>query len=190
MKQKKQTKILKHLLAAFLAFSMMLCVPMLKVTAAGSYSVKDMFGSAASIKGVQGILMSTYGYGENNGRLPDMGRMSHSFWNVNVNENIISPNHEWVKKGFVAPYEFEGESFYFLGTDGTFDTIRKMNQSNLSVSISFQATQTELSDNYGNVAIDTWNRSGRKNQMYAMAVSGYNGKAVRAYWHWFMEKAG
>lgn len=192
MKQMNQKPIWKRLLAAFLVLAIQLCIPIPRVSAAGSYPTKDMFGTALSLKGIQGIVESTARYGKAESEwanlgMSDMGTMSHSFLNVNLNECIFSPEHEWAKRGFIEAYEFEGEVFYFAAGN-IINNICRMNNNNLSVSIAFWVRWTETSEGYGNMAIDEWNRDKGIGVMYAPAISGYNGKAVRAFWYWFMEE--
>jgi len=181
------TQYLKRLLAACLVFAL-LCVPMPKASAAGGYSTKDMFTSAPSIKGVQGALNSTAPYGRNGSDQwgVDMGEIHHSLVNININECIFSPDHPWAKGGQVTKYEFEGEDFYFGYPDG-WNFSRDCNRNNLSISFVFLVQWTAKSEEYGNMAIDEWNRDAGMGKIYAPAVEGYNGKAVRAFWHFFME---
>ncbi len=183
----KQKRTLKRLLATFLAFAMLL-TPMLEVSAASGYSKKDAFANVSSIKGAQGILSRTAPYGRDGAEDwgVDLGELNHSLLNVNLNECIFSPDHPWAGTA-VAPYEFEGETFY-LGEPPGYDFAKYCNGNNMSISFVFLVRWTETSESYGNMAIDEWNRGGPgRGHCYAPAIDGYNGKAVRAYWHYLME---
>lgn len=153
--------------------ALLLCMPMLPVLAAGAYPSVDMFASSDSIKGIPGADHTMKDW---------FGGVQHSINNVFLDSCIYYADHEWVKKGFVAPYEFEGETFYFSLPIEIRHVVPECNQSGMSVSIIFLL---RWADDKTFLIDEDARQPGHS--YYAPATTGYGGKCIRAYWHYLME---
>lgn len=161
-------------LAAFLV-AVMVCGPAMSVSAA--YPTKDWFNITTNIKGMQGA--------ENNALY---GGLDHTLCNVFLDDAIKEPDSLWATNGWIAPYEFEGEQFYFNTHPSGFWTVYKGNT--MSVSVVFLLRMR--TDEYGSDStflVDPGSRAGGYTY-YAPNndMSTYGGRAIRAYWHWLMER--
>ncbi len=169
-------KKLKRLMVAFLAVVMML-VPVMDVSAAGTYPTKDMF-KYVSIKGAQGATDSTLYDGIN-----------HTLVTIFLDDAIKSPDSQWASKGWIAPTEFEGENFYFNTNPAGIGFIPIANRQNMSISIVFLLRKT--TDQYGansTFLIDAGSQAdGYLYYAPSADLNTYGGRAIRAYWHYFMD---
>ncbi len=152
-----------------------LCTPAMTVSAA--YTTKDYFKSTANIKGLQGA--------ENNALY---GGLDHTMCNVFLDDAIKDPNSQWATKGWIAPYEFEGEKFYFNTNPAGFPTVDK--GKSMSVSVVFLLRmQTDQYGSDSTFLVDAGSRAGGHLYYAPNAdLSTYGGRAIRAYWHFLMER--
>lgn len=160
---------------AALMVAVMVCGPALTVSAA--YPSKDWFNTTTNIKGMQGA--------ENKSLY---GGLDHTLCNVFLDDAIKEPDSKWATNGWIAPYEFEGEKFYFNTHPSGFWTVYK--GKDMSVSVVFLLRMRE--DEYGSDStflVDAGSRAGGYTY-YAPNndMSTYGGRAIRAYWHWLMER--
>ena len=163
-------KVLRRLVIILLSL-MMISTPVLEVSAAKH---KDMFKKADSIKGMQGtIYASTF------------GGVDHNLMNLHLDECIFEPG----STGWKFKYEFEGETFYFNDPLG-YDFISRSNKNNMSISIVFLLRMRK--DAHGNSSEFLIDSASRKAGYAYYApncdLSTYGGRAIRAYWHFLMEK--
>lgn len=173
-------KRMKKWIVVLLAM-IMLCTPVMDVAAANaSYPAVDMFEKATTIKGMQGAKDSTkYSYGE----------FQHSLINIYLDDCIFSPDSAWAQNGWVAPYTFEGETFYFGDCPPGIGFIENCNNCDMSISVVFLLRmKTDEYNNDSTFLIDPASRVGGYNY-YApnTDLSTYGGRAIRAYWHFLME---
>ncbi len=171
----KPQKIFKKLLFVLMA-CIMVCTPVLDVSAATSYSTENMFQDT-SIKGMQGAESSSL-----------YGGLDHTLVNVFLDDTIKAPDSQWATRGWIAPYIFEGEAFYFKEPDGI-GFVELANRKDMSISVVFLLRKTV--DRYGadsSFLIDPASNEGGHNY-YApnTDLSTYGGRAVRAYWHYLMD---
>ena len=171
-------KKLTRLMAAFLAVIMML-TPAMEVSAAGTYSTKDRFKNV-TIKGQQGAASSNV-----------FGGINHTLYNVFLDEAIKSPDSKWAVNGWIAPYEFEGEDFYFNNAplDRLYSGGSGVICSDMSVSIVFLLRkQTDVYGCSSSFIIDQGSLADGYTYYAPNAdLSTYGGRAVRAFWHYVMD---
>ncbi len=173
----KRNKRVWRGIATFLVFVLvMVCMPKMNVTAANTYSKTDMF-KYSGIKGVQNATNST-----------EFGGLEHSLVNVFLDDAIKSPDSLWAKNGWIAPYVFEGETYYF-GTPPGMGRVETANRNNMSISVVFLLRKTV--DQYGSDSsflIDAGSRVNGYNYYAPNSdLTTYGGRAMRAYWHYLME---
>jgi len=171
-------KRMKKWLAVVLAM-IMLCTPAMSVEARSSVGV-DMFKSASTIKGMQGISGSGRDW---------FGGIEHTLVNIHLDDCIFSPTSKWATNGWVSPYTFEGETFYFGDCPPGIGFVEQANQYGMSISVVFLVRWT--SDEFGNDSsflIDSNSLNGGYTYYAPNAdLSTYGGRAIRAYWHFLME---
>ncbi len=166
-------KVIKKLMKQIITFLVILtfCTPTLDASA----GIFDY----GSIKGLQGATDNFF-----------YGGINHTLLNVCLDEIIKDPNSRWATNGWIAPYEFEGEKFYFQPTPSGWSTVTNANNKGMSVSVVFLIRKKV--DAYGSDSsflIDAGSRVDGYNY-YApnTDMSTYGGRALRAYWHFLMEK--
>lgn len=172
---KLKTK-LKQLSAAFLAATLLL-IPNLTASAAGSYPSVNMFERSTSIKGVQGAINKN-----------DFGGLQHTLTNVFLDDFIYSPDSSYARNGRVAPYKFEGKTYYFVKESANGMSLAKIaNRQDMSVSLVF-LLRWKQNGEHGDLTylIDEESRVPNK-RYYAPATTGEGGDTLRAFWHFFME---
>ncbi len=165
---------------AFISFVMVLLmvgVPVMSVSAAG-YSQTDMF-EGTSIKGMQGARSNK-----------NYGGIEHSLINFYLDDVIKDPTSEWATAGFIAPYEFEGETFYFGGDLPGWGFVEIANRSEMSISAVFLLRKkVDAHGSDSSFLIDPEsNVDGYTYYAPNADLSTYGGRAIRAYWHFLMEK--
>lgn len=126
----KMTKTVKKLFAAVLAVVMLAAPVTLTTEAKQKYPQVDAFAEATTLKGLQGV--DTYGYGS-----------QHDIRSFFIEECILSADHEWVQKGYVLPFEYEGENYYFSLPKNPFDWLKKCNDAGITTSIVFLTRYNE-----------------------------------------------
>lgn len=171
---KRRKRIKKWLLV--LMACIIVYTPVMNVSAAKKYSNANMFHEIP-IKGMQGAERSSL-----------YGGLNHTLCNVYLDDAIKAPDSAWAANGWIAPYVFEGETFYFAEPAGM-GFVDLGNRKNMSVSIVFLLRKTV--DEYGadsSFLIDAEsNRSGYLYYAPNTDLSTYGGRAMRAYWHYLME---
>lgn len=171
----KRKKSFMRWLATLLTAVMML-TPAMNVSAAKTYSEADMFKNSP-LKGVQGAEDNTV-----------YGGIDHTLCSFFLDDAIKSPDSLWATNGWIAPYYFEGEAFYF-GPPPGFGFIPLANNNEMSINIVFLLRKT--TDDFGNDSsflIDpASNEDGHKYYAPNTDLNTYGGRAMRAYWHYLME---
>ncbi len=173
-------KRVKKWLAALLAM-IMLCTPAMNVAAAeAAYPTVDMFEQATTIKGLQGATAATK---------DSYGGLQHSLVNIFLDDCIFSPDSDWAKNGWVAPFTFEGETFYFGDSPAGIGFVENCNNSDMSISIVFLLRwKTDEYNNDSSFLIDAGSRVPGYNYYAPNSdLSTYGGRAIRAYWYFLMD---
>jgi len=171
----KQTRRrFKQLMAALLAV-ILLYAPVLPSCAGSGYPTTDMFAGSDSIKGMQGAVRGTQ---------DSFGGLQHSLANIFLDQCIYYPEHPLVKSGAIAPYEFEGDTFYFSFSPASIGFVPNCNGSGMSISIVFLMRWNGQAESA--FMIDENSRVSGHN-FYAPATTGYGGKCMRAFWNFWME---
>lgn len=169
----KAMKKITRWIAALLV-AVMVCSPALTVSAA--YSTTDYFDSSTTKKGMQGA-PSKNAY----------GGLNHTLANIFLDEVIKDPDGPWATNEWIAPYEFEGEKFYFRKDPKAWPIV--VNAGDMSVSVVFLLRKQV--DEYGSDSsflVDAGSRADGYTYYAPNAdLSTYGGRAIRAYWHFLME---
>lgn len=177
MRAKKRCKRLLVLILSTIMF----CISVLTVSARdagvpgpeGRYPNVDAFAKTTSIKGMQGVNK----YSWNN-----FGGLQHGLQNLRIDECILPADHEYVQKGYVAPYEYEGENFYFYFPGWLFSGIKEMNDQGITFSLvlllGWNDSLTYLIDEGSRV---------QGYNYYAPATTGYGEKAMKAFYTRMMD---
>ncbi len=178
----KVKKSLKKLMAFVLAM-VMFCASTLTTFARdpgvtgpeGRYPDVDAFAQSPSIKGMQGVDKYTW---------DKFGGLYHGLQNLRMDKCILTTDHEWVQKGYIAPYEFEGENFYFYFEDWLFPRIKELNDKGITISIVLLMGW----DGNANTSfmIEEGSRVAGYNY-YAPAITGYGEKTMRAFYTRIMD---
>lgn len=168
-----KSKLLKRIMALTCA-AVLLCQPAITASAKNQYPAKNAFGAAASIKGMQG---ATYSY----------DGIQHTLQNFRIDKCVIPSDYPAVTNGFIEPYEFEGENFYFyMGAQYDLVAWAKMaNQAGMTANVVFLMGWDE--DGLGReYLIDEASRE-PGHTYYAPATSGYGEKTIRAFFSYLMD---
>lgn len=169
-------KIIKKLMVLLAA--VLICIPQLNVSAVSGYSDVNMFEAQYGIKGMQGAKDENL-----------YGGLEHTLVNIFLDDAIKTPDSLWAKNGWIAPYEFEGEKFYFNGDPAGLGFVPLANSKGMSISVVFLLRNR--TDEYGSNSsflIDPDSRvEGYAYYAPNANLNTYGGRAIRAYWHFLME---
>ena len=159
---------------AFVCAAVFLCQPAMTASAKNPYPAKDAFAAATSIKGMQVVDYSYDG-------------IQHTLQNFRIDKCVIPADYPAVTNGFLQPYEFEGENFYFYPY-AQYDLVawaKTANDAGMTANVVFLMGWDE--DNLGReYLIDEASREPGHNY-YAPATSGYGEKTIRAFFSWLMD---
>jgi len=169
-----KSKMVKRIMALACA-AVLMFQPAMTASAGKQYSAKNAFDAATSIKGKQGANYSTDG-------------IQHSLRNFRIDKCVIPADYPAVTNGFLEPYEFEGENFYFY-PEAQFDLVawaKMANDAGMTANVVFLVGWDE--DNLGReYLIDEESRE-PGHMYYAPATSGYGEKTIRAFFSWLMDE--
>lgn len=132
------------------------------------YRQVDAFANATNHKGLQGMRTSEYGG-------------QHTLLNLWIDSYVDDEDPGTF--GYCWPYQYGGKTFYFdlSGIEMFMETIRELNQQNISVSMVFLLRYTEGRE----FLIDEEARVPGY-EYYAPATTGDGGEAIKAFFEFFM----
>lgn len=140
------------------------------------YPVVDGFANKNTLKGIQGKLDATE-YG-----------ISHSLFNLNMNDCIYPTNHPYVIKHNIAPFNYEGQDYYFGMPDRYYRWIKACNQNNISVSMVFLLAYNSNEANYIFQPNLYYNPSASSANYYAPATTPEASQIYKAFFSWLCEE--
>lgn len=182
MQRNKRRSRLCLYLAIFMLLWGIIGAGTLETAAAGSlyYPSVDGFAGKNTLKGIQGKTDATE-YG-----------ISHTLFNLNMNDCIFPAEHSFVTKGYISPFVFEGQEYYFLLPDRYYRWIQNANQNNISVSMVFLLAYNCTESSYKNDYIFQpelyYNPAASTANYYAPATTPEASDIYRAFFSWICEE--
>lgn len=182
MQKNKWRNRLGLCLAMFMLLWGIMGTELLEASAASSmyYPMVDGFADKNTLKGIQGKMDATE-YG-----------ISHTLFNLNMNDCIFPAEHSFVTKGYISPFVFEGQEYYFLLPDRYYRWIKNANQNNISVSMVFLLAYNCTESSYKNDYIFQpelyYNPAASTANYYAPATTQEASQIYRAFFSWICEE--